>query len=216
MNIILVGPPGSGKGTQASFLKEQYGLMHLSTGDMLRDEIAQQTELGNKAKDMVDSGQFIPDDLIIDMIESRLGDPAYDVGVILDGFPRTVNQAIALKDMLEKQNKKIDAVVQLDIDDAILMKRITGRFHCAECGEGYNTFFKKTAEENVCDICGSSDFKRRSDDTQDKVVTRLRKYHEQTKPILPYYLGCGLLKVVNADQPMDIITEDIRKVIEIQ
>lgn len=214
MNIILLGPPGSGKGTQASFLKEQYGLMHLSTGEMLRKEIAKETELGLQAKEMVDSGQFISDEIIINMISQKLDEPDYRVGVILDGFPRTVKQVTALEDMLADKGLSLDHVIELQVDESALVKRIAGRFHCASCNAAYNEFFKVPHEPGVCDVCGGHEFKRRPDDSVEKVKTRLRLYHEETAPILPYYVGKGILKKVDGLQDMTKVSEDIRKIIE--
>ncbi|PLX29576.1 MAG: adenylate kinase [Alphaproteobacteria bacterium] len=214
MNIILIGPPGSGKGTQAEFLKNTYGLVHLSTGQMLRDEIAEGTELGQKAKDMIDSGQLIADDLVVSMLNETLSKPDYRVGVILDGFPRTVKQAVCLDDMLKKLDRTIDHVIQIKIDEPVLMKRITGRFYCGQCKANYNDFFKMPDEQGVCDICGASDFMRRPDDSAETLKTRLKKYQEETQPIIPFYIGKGVLKEVDGSLPMEEVSRQIAEIIE--
>ena len=214
MNIILLGPPGSGKGTQAERLKQHYGMMHLSTGDMLRHEVAAGTPLGLRAKELIDSGQFISDEIILEMIQGCLDQPDYSVGIILDGFPRTSQQAVALDQMLHDRHLAIDHVIELQVDETALLKRITGRFQCADCGAGYNEFFKTPIEAGVCDICGGTHFKKRADDDAEKIRTRLRLYHEQTAPILPYYLGKGVLKQVDGMQDIEHVAQEISKIIE--
>lgn len=214
MNIILLGPPGSGKGTQAQFLKEQYGLMHLSTGDMLRHEVSTATDLGLKAKELIDSGQFVSDSLILEMIAQYLDQPDYSVGAILDGFPRTAGQADALDQMLREKKTTLDHVIQLKVEEKVLEKRIVGRYSCQQCGAGYNEYFKLPQEPGVCDVCGGSEFKRRADDEAEKLRTRLRLYREQTEPILPYYMGKGILEHVNAAQEISDVSADITKIIE--
>jgi adenylate kinase len=214
MNIILLGPPGSGKGTQAQCLKEHYGLMHLSTGDMLRHEIARGSPLGMRAKDLMDSGQFVADDIIINMIANCLEQPDYNVGVILDGFPRTANQAAALDQMLATRGQSIDYVIELKVDEPALVKRISGRYACAECDASYNDFFKMPQEPGVCDVCGGTEFKRRADDSPETVWKRLRTYREQTQPIIPYYLGRGVLHQVDGMKDIDTVAEEISRIIE--
>lgn len=214
MNIILLGPPGSGKGTQAQFLKEQYGLMHLSTGDMLRHEVSAGTTLGMKAKDLIDSGQFVSDSLILEMIGHYLDQPDYSVGVILDGFPRTAAQAEALDLMLKEKNMILDHVIELKVEEKVLEKRIVGRYHCQQCGAGYNEYFKLPQEPGICDVCGGNEFRRRADDEAEKLRTRLRLYREQTEPILPYYMGKGILEHVDAAQEISDVSINITKIIE--
>lgn len=214
MNIILIGPPGSGKGTQAEFLKNTYGIIHLSTGQMLRDEISKETDLGRKAKDMIDSGQFISDDLVIGMLNGTLSQPDYRVGVILDGFPRTVNQAVYLDSMLSELDRNIDHVIQIQVDEGVLMKRVTGRFYCAHCKANYNDYFKMPQEDGVCDTCGGTEFLRRPDDSQETLKTRLKKYQEETQPIIPYYMGKGILKTVDGAQPLEDVSRQISEIIE--
>ena len=214
MNIILLGPPGAGKGTQAERIQEQYGLVHLSTGDMLRKEIANGTPLGLQAKDIIEKGILFPDHLMISMVAAFLEKPECKTGIIFDGFPRTVNQAIALDDLLYKTGRALDYVVEIKVKDEDLVKRISGRFSCQDCGAGYNDYFKETLEPGVCDVCGSENFVRRSDDNTQAVKTRLKKYYEETMPILPYYLGKGILVQVDGTKDMKVVTEEIDKIIQ--
>jgi len=214
MIVLLLGPPGAGKGTQAQRLKENYGLMHLSTGDILRQEIAKGTELGLKAKEVMDAGKLVPDECVIKMIEDKLNQPDYKAGVILDGFPRTTQQAISLDEMLEGYSKKIDAVIEIQVDDGQLIKRISGRYACAECGACYNKYFKRPAEEGVCDVCGSTEFKHRSDDNEETVKKRLEAYYEETKPIIPYYAGKSILKTVDGMRNIDDVSAEINDLLE--
>ena len=214
MILILMGPPGSGKGTQAKFLSETYGLVHLSTGDMLRAEIEAGSDLGHQAKDLIDKGALVPDSLILNMIQEKLTQPAYRVGIILDGFPRTSNQAVGLDKMLDAFSLAVDRVIQLKIDSEVLTKRITGRYYCTHCKANYNTFTKEPEEKGVCDTCGHENFARRDDDSEETLVTRLERYDQQTLPVLPYYLGKGILTEIDAAQSMQDVSEAIVKVIE--
>lgn len=214
MNVILLGPPGSGKGTQAQRLKENYGLMHLSTGDMLRQEMLKGTDLGNRIKEVVDSGGFIDDETIITMISEALDQPDYSVGVILDGFPRTENQAAALDDMLKSKKMSIEHVIEIKVDDETLVKRISGRYMCSDCGACYNEFSKPPVEDGVCDVCGSSNFQRRADDKEETVRERLKKYRQETMPIIPYYVERGMLKEVNGMLDIDKVSEQVRDLLE--
>ncbi len=217
LNIILIGPPGAGKGTQARKIEERYGAVQLSTGDMLRETIKGGGELGEDLKKILDSGQLVPDELMIEMISKRIQMPDCEHGFILDGFPRTVTQAKSLEKMLEDANKKLDAVIKIDVDEEDLVERITGRFTCGECGEGYHDIFKKPAKANVCDNCGAVDsFKRRSDDNEDAIRTRLKAYHGQTAPILPFYKEKGMLKTVDGRESMESVTAQIFTILDVE
>ena len=211
MNIILIGPPGAGKGTQARILEEKYGMIQLSTGDMLRAAIRDKEPLGLEAKTLMDAGKLVPDDLIVQMIDARIAKPDCANGFILDGFPRTVPQAEALDRMLTAEGKKLHAVVELKVDEAALVERVSGRFTCVKCGAGYHDKFHPTKQAGVCDGCGGSEFSRRADDNAETMTTRLKAFNEQTAPILPYYRGKGLLKTVDAQLPMSDVTAALEK-----
>jgi adenylate kinase len=202
MNIILLGPPGAGKGTQARLLEETYGLIQISTGDMLRASIKRGEPLGLEAKHLMDAGKLVPDDLIIRMIEDRIAKPDCAKGFILDGFPRTVTQAEALDRMLAAHGKKLDAVIEIEVDHNALVERVAGRFTCAYCGEGYHDKFRPLKKAGICDVCGGTEFIRRPDDNAATMESRLKTFQEQTAPILPYYSNKGLLKAVNGMAPM--------------
>jgi len=202
MNIILLGPPGAGKGTQSRLLEEKYGLIQVSTGDMLRAAVKRGEPLGLEAKQIMAVGKLVPDDLIIRMIEDRIAKPDCAKGFILDGFPRTVTQAEALDDMLMKHGKKLDAVIEIKVDEGALVERVSGRFTCAICGEGYHDKFRPLKKQGVCDVCGGTEFIRRADDNAATMTSRLKAFHEQTAPILPYYKAKGLLKSVDGMAPM--------------
>jgi adenylate kinase len=211
MNIILLGPPGAGKGTQAKRLEDRYGLVQLSTGDMLRALVASGAPLGRQAKEIMEAGQLMPDDLMIQMISVRIDQPDCAKGFILDGFPRTVPQAEALDRMLSGKGMKLDHVVEMRVDADALTERITGRYTCAKCGKGYHDKFEKPKAEGVCDVCGSTEFTRRADDNEETVHNRLAAYHRQTAPILPYYRERGILKTVEGMDDIDDVTRNIER-----
>ena len=213
MNLILLGPPGAGKGTQAQRLEESDGLVQLSTGDMLRAAVASGSEIGRIAKPIIEAGRLVPDDVMVAMIEQRIAEPDCANGFILDGFPRTAAQAEALDDMLRRKNRRLDAVIEMAVDDAILVERISGRFSCARCGAGYHRRFRPTAEEGVCDRCGGTGFKQRPDDNEETVKTRLAAYHAQTEPLLPYYRERGILKSVDGMAAIDDVAARIREAV---
>lgn len=213
MNIILLGPPGVGKGTQAKRLGKVYGLVQLSTGDMLRAEVASGSELGRKASGIMEAGELVSDELIINMIAGRIDRDDCAGGFVLDGFPRTVQQAVALGDMLAEKNLTIDHVIALEADSETIVARITGRFACGDCGAGYHDDFHKPRTEGVCDICGGGNFTRRTDDNGDTVQNRLTAYYEQTAPIINYYDEKGMLETVDGMVDIDKVTADLKGII---
>jgi adenylate kinase len=209
MHIILLGPPGAGKGTQASFLMRHCNIVKLSTGDMLRAASSSGTALGNKLKDIMVSGALVDDALMVSLIKERISKADCVNGFILDGFPRTVKQAEALDAMLNDVGKDIDHVIELKVVDDILVRRVSGRFTCNSCTEGYHTEFKPTKVNGVCDICGGTDFSRRDDDNADTVAKRLAAYHEQTAPLLPYYNSTGKLRSIDGMKDLHHVMQDI-------
>ncbi len=214
MNLILLGPPGAGKGTQAKRLQEILGIPQLSTGDMLRALASQGSKLGIKAKGFMDAGQLVPDDVMIDMIAERIDEPDCGKGFILDGFPRTLAQAEALDEMLGRLERKLDRVIEMAVDDEALVERITGRFACARCGAGYHDVFQRPREDGVCDACGHTEFVRRADDTAETVRARLEAYHAQTAPLLPYYRKRGVLSSVDGMAGIDAVARQIETLFE--
>ncbi len=210
MNLILFGPPGAGKGTQAQRLQADFGIMQLSTGDMLRAEVASGSELGKRAKAIMDAGQLVPDDLMIDMIAKRIDQDDCKKGFILDGFPRTIPQALALDALLQKKGVVMDALIAIKVDDDDLVARATGRFSCAKCGTTYHDTFRPTEKTETCDVCGATSFTRRSDDKAETVRTRLKAYHAQTAPILSHYEKRGLLKTIDGRKEIDQVTRELK------
>ena len=209
MNIVLLGPPGSGKGTQAKRLEKAHRMVHLSTGDMLRDVANSGSELGRRTKEVMDAGKFISDEIMIRMISERIDQPDCQEGFVLDGFPRTTRQAEALDEMLAEKSLKLASVIEMKVDEAVLIERITGRFSCLACGAGYHERYQRPAVEGRCDTCGGTEFKRRADDDEATIRARLAVYREQTAPILPYYQSRGLLRSVDGMAPIDEVTEQI-------
>jgi len=214
LNLILLGPPGAGKGTQASRLVKERGLVQLSTGDMLRAAVAAGTPVGLKAKAVMESGGLVSDDIVNGILSERLDAPDIAHGFILDGYPRTAVQAEALGAMLADKGLALDHVIELKVDEDALVERITGRFTCGSCGEGYHDQFKQPKVAGVCDSCGGTSFKRRPDDNAETVRARMAEYHAKTAPILPHYEALGLVSRVDGMADMAVVAASIDKVID--
>ena len=212
--LILLGPPGAGKGTQARKLEEKFGLVQLSTGDLLRAAVAAGTQAGQAAKAVMEAGDLVSDDIVIAILRDRLGEPDCARGVILDGFSRTTVQAEALDRLLTETGQKIDSAINLEVDDAAMVTRISGRFTCGGCGEGYHDTFKAPKVAETCDKGGSTDMKRRADDNAETVASRLQAYHAQTAPLIAYYGGKGVLDSVDAMGDIGAIADDLSKLVE--
>ncbi|WP_421989471.1 adenylate kinase [Roseococcus sp.] len=213
MNLILLGPPGAGKGTQAKRLEERFGLVQISTGDMLRAEVKSGSAIGLEAKAIMERGELIPDSVITAMLAARVEQPDAARGFILDGFPRTTPQAEALDVMLAGKGLVLDHVIELQVDDAKMVERISGRYTCAKCGEGYHDTFKQPKTAGVCDVCGGTEFTRRADDKAETVGARLAAYHRQTAPLLPYYEAQNKLRSVDGMAEMSAVTSDLERIL---
>ncbi len=215
MDIILLGPPGAGKGTQASRLEDEHEMVQLSTGDMLRAAVKAGTEVGLKAKALMDAGELVPDDVVSGIIGDKLDELGSGSSVIFDGYPRTAAQAVALDEILAARNRALDHVIELDVDEDALVERIVGRFTCGNCGEGYHDKFKLPTKEDTCDACGSREFKRRPDDNEETVRTRMQEYRAKTEPILPIYEARGIVKKVDGMGSMAEVNDAIEAVLRI-
>lgn len=213
MDIILLGPPGAGKGTQATRLQGERGMIQLSTGDMLRDAVARGTPIGKQAKAVMEAGELVSDAIVSALIGEHL-DEAGERGVIFDGFPRTRKQAEALDLLLAERGRSLDHVIELCVDEDALVERITGRFSCARCGAGYHDRFKLPRQEGVCDVCGSTEFCRRKDDTEATVRTRLGEYRAKTAPILPYYEERGLVRRIDGMGSVEEVADEIDSILD--
>lgn len=213
MRLILLGPPGAGKGTQAQRIVERHGIPQLSTGDMLRAAIAAGTEIGKKAKAVMDAGKLVSDDIVIGIVAERIEQPDCSKGFILDGFPRTLVQADATEAMMKAKGLELSTVIEIRVDDEVLADRIAGRYTCAQCGAGYHDTNLKPKVEGVCDRCGSTHFKRRPDDNRETVVARLQAYYKETSPLVGYYYAKGLLKTVDGMADIDDVTAAIEAIL---
>ncbi|OED49972.1 adenylate kinase [Leisingera sp. S232] len=211
--LILLGPPGAGKGTQARMLEEKFGFVQLSTGDLLRQAVAAGTPAGLAAKAVMEAGQLVSDEIVINILRDRLTEADCTKGVILDGFPRTTVQAEALDDLLAETGQKINAAISLEVDDAAMVDRISGRYTCGGCGEGYHDSFKQPAEADRCDKCGGTEMTRRADDNAETVASRLEAYHAQTAPLISYYSGKDVLKTTNAMGEITDIAQDMAAIV---
>lgn len=212
-NLVLLGPPGAGKGTQARMLEEKFGLVQLSTGDLLRAAVAAGTEAGRAAKAVMEAGDLVSDEIVIAILRDRLGEPDCAAGVILDGFPRTTVQAEALDSLLADIGQDIRAAISLEVDDSAMVTRISGRYTCGGCGEGYHDSFKTPAEIGKCDKCGGTEMKRRADDNAETVTQRLVAYHAQTAPLISYYDARGVLARVDAMAPIGDVAKELNAVV---
>lgn len=214
MNIILLGPPGAGKGTQAERLEKSHRMIQLSTGDMLRTEATSESELGRQAKEIMESGELMPDDIVVQIVAEQLCRDECEFGFTLDGFPRTETQARALDGIMREKGLKLHGVIEMKVDDDALTERITGRYSCAKCGAGYHEKNNRPKVDGVCDECGSTEFKRRTDDNEETVRQRLAAYHAVTEQILPFYKEKSILRSVDGMVPIDQVTKQIEDVIE--
>lgn len=214
LNIILLGPPGAGKGTQASRLEDEHGMVQLSTGDMLRAAVKAGTPTGLAAKAVMDAGELVSDDIVSGLIGERLDELGPDISVIFDGYPRTAAQAASLDEILAVRGRKLDHVIELQVEEDALVDRITGRFSCATCGEGYHDRYKVPKIEGTCDQCGGHDFKRRPDDNEETVRTRMVEYRAKTAPILPIYEERDIVTRVDGMAPIDKVNDAIEAVLQ--
>jgi adenylate kinase len=214
MNVILLGPPGAGKGTQAKEIETRRGLIQLSSGDMLRAAAKAGTDVGLRVKSIIDRGELVSDDIVIRIISERIDQPDCKNGFILDGFPRTLGQAAALDAMLAEKGRKMDVVIELQVDYNRLVERIIGRYTCAQCGEGYHDRFKRPKVRGTCDVCGSHEFTRRADDNAETVSTRMMAYYRDTAPLTGYYFCKGILRAVDGMEPIAEVAKAIDAVLD--
>jgi adenylate kinase len=216
MYVILLGPPGAGKGTQAQKVTEHTGLVHVASGDLFRAALRDGTELGQRAKSYMDKGELVPDNIVIDMILERISQPDCQQGVLFDGFPRTKEQAEALEQALQARGAGIDTVLYFNVPDEVLVKRVSGRLLCRNCGAVYNIYFNPPKNEGVCEVCGSTDLYQRSDDNEETVRNRLQVYHQQTAPLVEYYKTQGKLREIDGDQDMAAVEEAMLQALDVK
>ncbi|MEM6482227.1 MAG: adenylate kinase [Pseudomonadota bacterium] len=214
VDLVLLGPPGAGKGTQARKIQDRFGLVQLSTGDLLRDAVAQGTDAGLAAKTVMERGDLVSDEIVINILRDRLGQSDCETGVIFDGFPRTEIQAEALDRLMAETGRGVGAAISLEVNDAAMVERISGRFTCAGCGEGYHDTFKTPQNQDECDQCGGAFFTRRADDNAETVTQRLAAYHAQTAPLISYYGLQGVLRNVDAMQDIEQVEQSLTTVVE--
>ncbi|MEO1948787.1 adenylate kinase [Thioclava sediminum] len=212
--LILLGPPGAGKGTQARMLEETFGLVQLSTGDLLRAAVSQGTEAGLAAKAVMEEGGLVSDEIVLAILQDRMAEPDVAKGVILDGFPRTAGQAAALDGLLEENGQSVTAAISLEVDDEAMIARVAGRYTCAKCGEGYHDEFKQPEVAGVCDKCGGTEFKRRADDNAETARARLEAYHAQTAPLIAHYKALGVLEEIDAMGSIDEIASGLGSIVK--
>ena len=211
--LILLGPPGAGKGTQARMLEEEFGLVQLSTGDLLRAAVAAGTDAGKQAKAVMEAGGLVSDDIVLAILRDRMADPDTAKGVILDGFPRTAGQAEALDGLLAQSGMKVTSVISMEVDDQAMIARVAGRYTCSACGEGYHDDFKQPAKAGICDKCGGTAFKRRADDNAETAGARLAAYHAQTAPLIAYYEARGVLQRIDAMAGIDTVASSLSAIV---
>lgn len=212
-NIILLGPPGAGKGTQAKRLEEARGMVQLSTGDMLKEAIAKRTELGRRVEGIMARGELVTDEIVIGLIEAKMHDGAKG-GFIFDGFPRTLKQADALGELMTRTGATLDSVIEMQVDDAALVSRVTGRYTCGNCGAVYHDVTHSTKVAGTCDVCNSTNLKRRADDNAETLKTRLMEYYKKTSPLIGYYYAKGQLSAVDGLAEVDAVADAIAKVLD--
>lgn len=213
MFILFLGAPGAGKGTQAAMISEKLGMPHISTGDIFREAVAKGTELGKKAKEYMDKGELVPDEIVIGIVKERISQPDCEKGCILDGFPRTVAQAEALDRALAEMGRKVDYVINVNVSKEEIVKRLTGRRTCKSCGKVYHVIFNPPAKENVCDVCGGELYQR-DDDSEETVLNRLNVYEEKTAPLIEYYKNSGVLYDVDGERSVEEVTAQIERILE--
>ena len=211
--LILLGPPGAGKGTQARMLEEDFGLVQLSTGDLLRAAVAAGTEAGKRAKAVMEAGQLVSDDIVLAILKDRMAQPDVAKGIILDGFPRTAGQAAALDKLLGDAGQRVTAAISLEVEDEAMIARVSGRYTCGSCGEGYHDQFKQPATAGTCDKCGGTGFKRRADDNAETVRARLQAYHAETAPLIAHYDRLSVLERVPAMGSIDAIRARLAEIV---